>query len=554
MSAGQPPILRPRFERNIEQVMGLARKNGGLFTRLTLRSEETDKPLKLGRPHKHWHRLIRDNRRVGILGPPEFGKTQQIIVGRTLFELGRSSVKNGGVPRLRVAIGSNTLEQATKSVGVIRDHVESNEALRRIFPAVQPGAKWTDSALWCKSPIRLRSPNVQAFGWFGNLLGSRIDLLFLDDVDDFESTSTPAQRKKHWEWFQRIVIGRLTKHAKVVAMGQVFHKEDFIHRLEKLLGWPVHRFPAYETDPQTGKRIYLWPERWGEPEVEARRRDLSTPAEFDRQMLCLARSDDDKRFPDEAIKTALLRGQGRPLYREISDLPPGAVTLTGVDLGFGKGKKSGRCVIFTIMVYANGDRRLLWVDSDREQRWRGPEIMKRILDTQRRFKSIVYVENNGAQQLLQDFAADEDGYDGLPIYPFHTGARKNHPVYGVEGIAGEMIRGRWIIPNEGGRVHPEVQGLLDDMDSYTPGEHTGDYLMAMWFAREGARYAFGTEPEIGVRVLGNGGDSAPEGQPWFARAPAPLPTWDEDMPDPEIPEDEFEGQGDPFANGEDDGD
>lgn len=543
----EAPVLKPRFEANYERVLALARKNGGLFTRLALRSEETDKPLKLGRPHKHWHKLIRDNRRLGILGPPEFGKTQQIIVGRTLFELGRSAQKHGGVPRLRVAIGSNTLEQATKSVGVVRDHIESNSALKRIFPGLAPGAKWTDAALWMKSPIRLRSPNVQAFGWFGNLLGSRIDLLFLDDVDDFESTSTAAQRKKQWEWFQRIVVGRLTKHAKVVAMGQVFHKEDFIHRLEKLLGWSVHRFPAYELGPD-GKRVYLWPERWGEKEVEERRRDIANPAEFDRQMLCLARGDDEKRFADEWIRGALERGNGRPLYQKLDELPDGCVTVTGVDLGFGAGKKSGRCVVFTLLVYPNGDKRVLWIEGDRERRWRGPDIIAKIFDHQRRFHSIVYVESNGAQRLINDFAIGESD---IPVYPFHTGARKNHPIYGVEGIAGEMARGKWIIPNEGGRVHPEVQAWLDDMDAYSPGEHTGDYLMASWFAREGARFAFGAVPEIGVRVLGNGGDETSGETPWFAEPPAASPFWDEAMPDPEVPPDEDGiGDDDPFAEGE----
>lgn len=551
-------ILRPRLQVAYEQMIARAQRNGPIFNRLCLRSEENDKPLIAGEQHLEWHRRARDERRAGFLGPPEFGKTQQMIVGRSVFELGVSSIKNAGVPRLRIAVGSNTLEQATKSVGVIRDHIENNAAAKKVFPGLSPGSKWTDAALWCKSPIRMRSPNVQAFGWFGNLLGSRIDLLWLDDVDDFESTSTPAQRRKQWEWFQRIVVGRLTKHAKVFAMGQCFHKEDFIHRLEKMLGWPVYRYPVYRD--LNGKRHYLWPARWGEREVEERRRDISTAAEFDRQMLCIPRADDDKRFPDEAIAMALKLGDGLPLYESLDELPPGCVTITGVDLGFGKLKKAGRCVIKTILLYPNRQRRVLWIESDRDRRWKGPEVMERILRTQKRFKSIVYVESNGAQTLLHDFAgmfADLNDYqqeiETPLIYPFHTGAKKSHPIYGVEGVAGEMERGLWIIPNEGGRVHPEVQYLLDDMDAYTPGEHTGDYLMTMWFCREGSRYAFRGEPEIGLRILGNRGDAAPEGRPWFAEPPPSRPEWDESEPDPTLPPDEFEGQPDPFANGEDHG-
>jgi len=50
-----------------------------------------------------------------------------------------------------------------------------------------------------------------------------------------------------------------------------------------------------------------------------------------------------------------------------------------------------------------------------------------------------------------------------------------------------MAAGRWIIPNKDGRMHAEVDALINEMLYYDPKSHTGDRLMSCWFAREAAR-------------------------------------------------------------------
>lgn len=495
-----PPAPIPGLAASIlaaeQRMIRQARRNPELYNRLTITDEETGKPIKLAACHKEWHREITKNPRLGLLGPPEFGKTWQIVIGRSTWDLGYNTWRNGGVPRLRVAIGSNTLEQAEQSVGAIQNRIESHRLSRRIFPQLRPGFPWKSHIAWCQSPIRLRSPHLRAFGWFGAILGGRIDLLLLDDVDDFESTSTPGQRKKFWDWFQKIVIGRLTKNARVIAMGQVFHRDDLIHRMEKELGWKVLRTPIYTTDDQ-GNKIPTWEESWPLSRIEKRRREL-VPAEFDRQGLCIARTDDEKRFDPEWIARAKARGMGKHLYWELDEIPSGCFTISGTDLGFGKKKKSGLCSITSILCYPNGDWRLLWVDAGR---WKGPELLEKVQETQRRYKSTVYVESNAAQILLHDFAVKESDQ---PILPLLTGTAKNHPQYGIEGIATSLFNGKGIIPcNMDGICHPEVQELLNEMDVYTPLEHTGDRLMSLWFCMEGKRCRGGvyTPPVLGTRII-----------------------------------------------------
>ena len=76
---------------------------------------------------------------------------------------------------------------------------------------------------------------------------------------------------------------------------------------------------------------------------------------------------------------------------------------------------------------------------------------------------------------------------GVSVVPFTTDNRKNHPEFGIEHIAVEMSNAKWVIPNESGVCHPEIEALMQEMLYYDPKAHTGDRLMAMWIGNEGAR-------------------------------------------------------------------
>ena len=82
------------------------------------------------------------------------------------------------------------------------------------------------------------------------------------------------------------------------------------------------------------------------------------------------------------------------------------------------------------------------------------------------------------------------------MFPFNTRGsgkvgNKNHPQDGVEGIAAEMANSRWIIPcDTEGKPSPEIEAWIQEMLYYDPRGHTGDRLMASWFAREGSRRRF----------------------------------------------------------------
>ena len=86
----------------------------------------------------------------------EGGKTNQLAIGRVLWELGRD-------PNLRVCVVSNTSDMAKKIVRQIGQYIKKSRELRLVFPNLMP---CDDPAL----PWKAQSLTVQRPGVFRNRL------------------------------------------------------------------------------------------------------------------------------------------------------------------------------------------------------------------------------------------------------------------------------------------------------------------------------------------------------------------------------------------------
>lgn len=396
--------------------------------------------------------------------------TTQLSIARALFDLGRD-------PSLRIAIVSNTARQAEKVLRSIKRYIEHSPELHVIFPELRPTAdQWASHSITVRRRTTSKDPSIQTLGIHGNILGARLDRLILDDLLDIDNTRTPHGREDCFAWVQANCLSRLDAEARVLVVGTAFHPEDALHRLARLPGFKAFRYPVV-TDAGEPR----WPERWPATRIQ-QMRDTLGPLEFARQLLCVARSDDEARFKKEWLDTCLARGNGKQLCYGMDKLPSGFKTYTGVDLAIQQKDASDLTCLFTIAAHPNGDREVLNIESGK---WSGPEIVTRIIETHRRYLSICVVENNAAQDFIIQFAR---GQFAVPIRPFTTGRNKAHPEFGVESVAAEMAGKKWIIPSTNGTpAHPEIFAWLQEMLFYQPSAHTGDRLMASWFAREGVR-------------------------------------------------------------------
>lgn len=439
------------------------------FCELIMKDEESGEPIVMAGMHEAWHELCDQHDRMLLISHVESGKTQSISIARTLWDLGRN-------PNLRTVILSNTKDQAKKIALTIKAYIETSEELRLVFPDMVPGKPWGEHAFSVARETVAKDASVQCSGVHGNILGARIDRLVMDDILDYENTRTAHARKDLENWVVSTVLGRLTKNARIRIIGNAWHPDDLLHKFAKKRRWKAVVYPVL--DPETGES--RWPEQWSRERIEAKREELG-PLEFARQMLCQTRDDSVSVFKREWIDKCLALGNGRSMANALSVVPPGFKTFTGVDLAVQRHASADETALYTIAIDPRGNRHVLEVDAGK---WSGQEIIGKINSAHHRYQSIVVVENNAAQDYLVQFAR---GGSAVPIRPFTTGRNKAHPEFGIQSIAAEMGGGKWVIPNHDGVMHPQVAKWVDEMLYYDPSSHTGDRLMACWFAREGHR-------------------------------------------------------------------
>jgi len=488
------------------QRANLARNDVNEFCAFVGRDSETGGAIRQEVVHERFQGLAASVRRLILMAHPESGKSTQIGVLRALWLLGRN-------PNLRIAIVSKTADNAAKTTRAIRSYIEKSAELAEVFPELVPGEKWEESFFIVRRGVHSRDPSVQALGLNGTIIGSRVDVMIFDDTLDHENTATAAERKKTLKRIRAGFLDRLSKEGVAVFLTNAWHPEDAAHVFEKE-GWFTERVPVMDEDGTP-----TWPEKWPRERIEEARQDMG-PLEFARAHLCKARDEGESPFDEDAIKRAVALAADIDLVYSLIGfpLPPGAHVFHGVDLAVSQTGKSHLTAIVTVLLWPDLSRQVLWVDAGR---WSSREIRDRVLDTDARYGGTFIVENNAAQRWILDIILNQADLDWtqrrLPeLVPFTTGRNKAHPAFGVEGLAVEIDADKWLIPNTGpAKSVAQVEELKGEMLYYVRGAHTGDRLMALWFAREGARKGIraDTPDEEEKRELdpfGGGRDPIPE--------------------------------------------
>jgi hypothetical protein len=449
-----------------------ARVAPGAFTELVLRDNQ-GRQLTLAPMHREFHRLAEKHKHLVLMAHFESGKTENLAIARTLWELGRD-------PSLTFAVISKTENQALKTTRRIREIIETSAELRMVFPDLRPGRPWGDTAFCVNRPHGARTPSVQAFGIDVAILGDRVDRMIIDDAMDWESARTDTQRRSVVDKTQHHLMSRLTDRARVIVSGVPFHVEDLISTLGRQSGWHLARFPVENDDGSP-----RWPQRWPKDRIEEVRVTLG-PAAAARQLDLKAVSDADASFLESDITNAIARGEkatalggwnGRSVL--VNRSPYHKVVL-GCDPAVGLKPHNDLSAIVAVLIHPNGDREVIGVDSGR---WLMGTIVEHIDAMNMRFAAdVVAVESNASQDYLAQQLA---GNRQIRVLRHATGRGKMSLAWEAEELAKEMHHGKWIFPSVGGRVRdPEVGALVRDMTLMTRADrHTPDRVSALAMAR-----------------------------------------------------------------------
>jgi hypothetical protein len=363
-------------------------------------------------------------------------------------------------------------------------YIAESPELHDVFPDLKPGERWAANSFTVERSTIRRDPSVTAIGLNGKFLGARFDGLVLDDVDSVDTVLTPEARDLTERVVRTKALSRLSEDGWAVAIGNVWHEQDLMHRLAKT-NWKSLRLPVMDEEGNSND-----PENFPLERIYAIRDEDQGPLEFARLYMLQSRADGEERFKMQWIEEALSKGKGRFLLGEgLPKVPAGCRTITGVDLGVKKKSNADPTAIVTILEMPCGPKRVEYeLLNILTGRWNAQEIMNRVQEQQRLFDSEVWVESNGAQDfLIQLMNMSGRSYR---VNAFYTGRNKYDPMFGVESIAAELATGCWYLPSWEGTLEsaePEVQRLCEEMHAYMPNQHSGDALMALWIAREGAR-------------------------------------------------------------------
>lgn len=456
-------------------------------------AEDTGQAMEQAPIHQFWTRLRGNHRLAVIESAAELGKTVQLGVAYPIFMLGQD-------PKVRIAIISDTQSSAKKIVRAIGQNIEKNPRLKEVFPDLKPGGKWTETTLEVQRPFGIRDPSVQAFGFTtGQIQGSRLDVIILDDVLIRDNTRTKHMRDGVEDRFWKMVFNRLTDDGRCYIIGNTWHPDDLLHRLHRQ-GWPKFRFPvivdeemaAYDDAFKLGESA--WPEHWPMARIEHVRRK-EPPVEFNRIRRCIPAAETTSRFIQEWFDWARERGHKMGFHEQAALLqdvvskgrvPEDAHIVAGVDLATGKGRDES--AIAVVLGRSNGDRALIHL---RAGDWKAPELVEHIIDVYRRFRCTVVVESVGGQDLFRQLLAE---HTDIPVVPFDTNSSvKFHPTHGVESWAVELMNKKWIFPGDRDK---EIDKLIEEAVTYTPEAHTGDRLMSVFFCREHLRGLLEKTPQL----------------------------------------------------------
>lgn len=403
-----------------------------------------------------------------ILVAPEVGKT-------TLLEdkIGEILAKN---PDRRIAYISESSGHSVKVGSRIRrrmtDKVEFGDYIAQFGPFYEDnqernGKPWSTHYFTVfKAAHDERDYSFEARGATSHIQGSRVDDLFIDDMQSIESLDrTPKLLNKlRQEW-----ITRVGKTGRVIIIGNRVGKGDIYESLidqglvDRLVEIPI----------LDGEGNSTCPELWPLDALKKRRKQVGEEV-WARTYMQEPQDVKSMTFPPE------VREQFKDQNRVIKKYE-GMATAMSLDPAI-----SGGC---SLTVGQYNFAKLLLIEQDTEFNVGSTEGILRMVERKARaYKpDTLIIESMAWQKALMndERMAKLSMKYGFAIVPHETGANKHDPNFGVASMATSIRAGEFSIPWGSDEAEAMFQPLLDEMEKWKPHVRgtklRQDRIMSMWF-------------------------------------------------------------------------
>jgi len=444
-----------------------ARSDLEAFAVLVLTDETTGKPIRTLAPHQESmiRRWLKRDRTVSIASS---GMGKSILAAVLIAWL---VGQNGST---RAAILSGTKEQAQKLMRLVQI-VMRHPAYLEVFPHAVIDRCTLDELSVTSRPKTQKDMNVIASAYdLSSMLGSRIDVAVCDDVATTDSVRTLNARDQAFQNFLAVTSSRIEPGGAVHVVNTALHSDDLPHRLGRLPGWDLQRYPAADAN---GKPTF--PARWSAEKIAATA--ALGPVVYARECLCIPVDASTLVFSQEVIDVALRNGCTPHLN------PAGGRSIIACDPAWTVGQNSDESGIVMVTIDGAGNRYLTLVEGGK---WNPDQLADRLVALGRANRATIYVESNGAGSVIAGIIAKRAPCVALPTNRTNRIAR-------VEALSAELASGRWAFFCPLGYPSAQMKKLLDDMAIFSLEAHTGDRLSALLIACEAVR-AFEAKPKGGV--------------------------------------------------------
>lgn len=224
---------------------------------------------------------------VAFVLPPSHAKTNVVGIYYPAWLIGNR-------PDIHIGYIGNSERKAIDQSIAVRDTITDNPRYQRLFPHVKPNESkgWSQDRWFVKRPsAEDKDATFKAAGVGGDVIGSRFDLLIMDDVQDEENVGTPYMRDKLVTWVARTSMSRVTpERGRAVLIMTRWHEDDLIAWAERA-GFLIVHMPAesetnevYATFRRFGEVVgrvlvhdrgpALWPELWPVEKLAGKKLEL----------------------------------------------------------------------------------------------------------------------------------------------------------------------------------------------------------------------------------------------------------------------------------------
>ena len=278
--------MKPDKMSLVDRQLAIAWRNPDAFLTLCFRTP-TGEVLRQAPIHTELQAFLTEHRKALIELPRDHGKSTQVCA-RIVWELGKN-------PGLRVKLVCATDALATERTRFLREAIESNERVRRVFPQLLPAEPWSAEAFTIVRPASTIGPSVAAFGVGSGSTGARADLLVCDDIVDVRAIHSRAERERVKAYFHDNLLNLLEPDGRFWNLFTPWHGNDLNNVLKQNPAFAKFR-RAIGPDLEP-----VWEAKWPREALATRKREIGS-ASFARGYLLTPISEDEVAIRLEWVK------------------------------------------------------------------------------------------------------------------------------------------------------------------------------------------------------------------------------------------------------------